>query len=422
MKEEEDLIKLDEDEEKGISKETNKKEEEEIRNIITKKYENDQKLLSGDIMVSNFEDKGDYVVYTIKGDKIDGELKRRFSEFFAFYEKLKQRWPGVYVPPISKKQIFSNLSLDTLQKRKYQLDRFVRELYKIPYLFESEESQIFFSKNYGIGTDKELIKTLNKLTGLSKAQMYENFENKIKPFYSDSKKRDFNDEQYGYCIQYIDNFIEKLNLYKETCLEFANEKEIIINNSCETLQSYENFEKLAVSEFINKDTSKLMFYNSTNLKLSQAILDFKKGMKNPYQILGHWIRQKEIELLSMKESLNKYKKMYTEKENISSEITSLETKLNNLNQGKKSFFDTITFKDPEKLKEKYSKEKEQKEIDLDSLGKMLDILKDYYSFYIYEYFKLLKFSLYDLMKSFADSQLNNSVKSSEFWLLVKIEE
>ena len=38
MKEEEDLIKLDEDEEKGISKETNKKEEEEIRNIITKKY------------------------------------------------------------------------------------------------------------------------------------------------------------------------------------------------------------------------------------------------------------------------------------------------------------------------------------------------------------------------------------------------
>jgi hypothetical protein len=165
-----------------------------------------------------------------------------------------------------------------------------------------------------------------------------------------------------------------------------------------------------------------MFYNSTNLKLSQAILDFKKGMKNPYQILGHWIRQKEIELLSMKESLNKYKKMYTEKENISSEIKSLETKLNNLNQGKKSFFDTITFKDPEKLKEKYSKEKEQKEIDLDSLGKMLDILKDYYSFYIYEFFKLLKFSLYDLMKSFADSQLNNSVKSSEFWLLVKIEE
>ena len=267
-----------------------------------------------------------------------------------------------------------------------------------------------------------MVKAINKLAEFSKPQIYENFENNIKPFYSNSKKRDFNNEQYIYCIQYIDNFIDKLNLYKDTCLQLSSDKEIIIDNSCETLQSYENFEKLAVSEFINKDTSKLMFYNSTNLKLSQAILDFKKGMKNPYQILGHWIRQKEIELLSMKESLNKYKKMYTEKENISSEITSLETKLNNLNQGKKSFFDTITFKDPEKLKEKYSKEKEQKEIDLDSLGKMLDILKDYYSFYIYEFFKLLKFSLYDLMKTFANSQLNNSVKYSEFWLLVKIDE
>ena len=299
----------------------------------------------------------------------------------------------------------------------------VRELYKIPYLFESQESKIFFSKEYGIGTNNDLIKSINKLTEFSKRQIFENFENNIKPFYSNSKKRDFNNEQYIYCIQYIDNFIDKLNLYKDTCLQLSSDKEIIIDNSCETLQSYENFEKLAVSEFINKDTSKLMFYNySQNLKLSQAIVDFKKGMKNPYQIIGNWIRQKIIELSSMKESLHKYKKMYSEKENIASDITSLETKLNNLNQGKKGFLDFITMKDPEKLKEKYLKDKEQKEIDLDSLEKIIQILKDYYSFYIYEFFKLLKFSLYDLMKTFADTQLNNSVKYSEFWLMVKIDQ
>ena len=416
---EEDLLN-EEEEKRNI--EINKKEEEEMRNVITKKYENDQKLLSGDIMISNFQNTGDYVVYIITGNIIQGELKRRFSEFFAFYEKLKQRWPGVYIPPISKKQMFSNFELDTLHKRKYQLDRFVRELYKIPYLFESQESKIFFSKEYGIGTNNDLIKSINKLTEFSKRQIFENFENNIKPFYSNSKKRDFNNEQYIYCIQYIDNFIDKLNLYKDTCLQLSSDKEIIIDNSCETLQSYENFEKLAVSEFLNKDTSKLMFYNSQNLKLTQAIVDFKKGMKNPYQIIGNWIRQKIIELSSMKESLHKYKKMYSEKENIASDITSLETKLNNLNQGKKGFLDFITMKDPEKLKEKYLKDKEQKEIDLDSLEKIIQILKDYYSFYIYEFFKLLKFSLYDLMKTFADTQLNNSVKYSEFWLMVKIDQ
>ena len=419
---EEDLLKLEEDEENGISKDISKKEEEQTRNIIAKKYENDKKLLNGEIMISNFENKGDYVVYIIKGTIIEGELQRRFSEFFAFYEKLKQRWPGIYVPPISKKQLFSNFELDTLNKRKYQLDTFVRELYKIPYLFESEESKIFFSKEYGIGTNQDLIKTFNKLTELSKAQIYENYENKIKPFYSNSKKRDFNDEQYQYCIQYIDNFLDKLNIYKEKCLQFSNDKEYIINNSCETLQSYENFEKLAVSEFLNKDTSKLMFYNPSNSKLTQAIINFKKEMKNPYQMLGNWIRQKEIELWSMKESLNKYKKMYSEKDNLVYDITSLENKLNNLNQGKKGFIDFITMKDPEKLKEKYSKEKEQKQTDLDNLGKIIVILKDFYSFYIYEYFKLLKFSLYDLMKIYANCQLNNNIKYSEFWLAVKIED
>ena len=165
-----------------------------------------------------------------------------------------------------------------------------------------------------------------------------------------------------------------------------------------------------------------MFYNPSNSKLTQAIINFKKEMKNPYQMLGNWIRQKEIELWSMKESLNKYKKMYSEKDNLVYDITSLENKLNNLNQGKKGFIDFITMKDPEKLKEKYSKEKEQKQTDLDNLGKIIVILKDFYSFYIYEYFKLLKFSLYDLMKIYANCQLNNNIKYSEFWLTVKIED
>ena len=77
--------------------------------------------------------------------------------------------------------------------------------------------------------------------------------------------------------------------------------------------------------------------------------------------------------------------------------------------------------DPEKLKEKYNKEKENKELDIKSMTKIIEILKDYYSFYIYDFFKLLKISLYDLMKNFASCQLNNSIKNSEFWLKVKID-
>ena len=63
-----------------------------------------------------------------------------------------------------------------------------------------------------------------------------------------------------------------------------------------------------------------------------------------------------------------------------------------------------------------------KENDIADMEKMIEILKDYYSFYIYDFFKLLKISLYDLMKNFADCNLSNCIKISEFWLKVQVEE
>ena len=77
-------------------------------------------------------------------------------------------------------------------------------------------------------------------------------------------------------MQYIDNFLNKLTQYKEMCIKISSEKEEMIKNSSETLQSYENFEKLAVSEFIENNNSKLIFFNASNFKLNQALLDFKK--------------------------------------------------------------------------------------------------------------------------------------------------
>ncbi len=415
-------IKLDDEEnEEMLLNDAILKKEEETKNIIAK-YNHEEKITKDTIMVSKFDEKSGHIIYFIKGTAIEGELKRRYKEFYAYYEKLKQRWPGIYIPPISKKQIFNNFDIETLKKRKNQLDIFVKEIYKTHYLYESEESQIFFSKDFGEDTNLDVIKALNVLPDFTKQQICENYIAKIQPFYNNLKKVEFTDEQYQFCIQYIDNYIKVLNEYKDFCIEIGLEKEGFIKNSSETLQLFENFEKLAVSEFIQNDSSKLIFYNASNFKLSQALIEFKKGIKNPYNIIASWIRQKEIELLSIKESLNKYMKMTNEKQNLIMELSSIENKLTDLSQGKKGFFATITMQDPEKLKEKYNKEKENKELDIKSMTKIIEILKDYYSFYIYDFFKLLKLSLYDLIKNFAGSQLSNSVKNSEFWLKVKIDE
>ena len=52
---------------------------------------------------------GSYIAYTLDGTDITAKLSRRYSDFFALYEKLLQRWPGVYVPRIPPKKITGNL-------------------------------------------------------------------------------------------------------------------------------------------------------------------------------------------------------------------------------------------------------------------------------------------------------------------------
>ena len=52
---------------------------------------------------------GSYIAYTLNGTDVTEQLTRRYSDFFALYEKLLQRWPGIYIPRIPPKKITGNL-------------------------------------------------------------------------------------------------------------------------------------------------------------------------------------------------------------------------------------------------------------------------------------------------------------------------
>jgi hypothetical protein len=41
--------------------------------------------------------------YTIKLLGINQNIFRRYSDFFSLREKLKERWPGIYIPNIPPK-------------------------------------------------------------------------------------------------------------------------------------------------------------------------------------------------------------------------------------------------------------------------------------------------------------------------------
>lgn len=86
-----------------------------------------------------------YVIYTIKGYDKNGEfnVKRRYSDFFELRKKMIENWPGIFVPSIPGKKQFGNLQTAFVTERCADLNFFLEQCSKRPYLVYSEEFQIF---------------------------------------------------------------------------------------------------------------------------------------------------------------------------------------------------------------------------------------------------------------------------------------
>jgi len=102
-----------------------------------------------DMRVSAPETRGSgptaYVVYKVQGRDYDGifEVFRRFSEFMHFREFLVNRWPGLYIPPMPSKKTVGKTDINLTEERTYFLDRFLKEIATLPYIYEGSEIQLF---------------------------------------------------------------------------------------------------------------------------------------------------------------------------------------------------------------------------------------------------------------------------------------
>jgi hypothetical protein len=381
-------------------------------NLINFK-ENEQRAFYIDtIIVSS------HVSYIIKGKNISQEisLERRYREFDALHNVLLKKWPGIYIPPIPKKQIIKNTDSKTIEKRKNVLDNFLKEVEKQIYIMESEEIKIFLDPD--IKDVSNIL--LSKLEKIKYKELNENYKKYfIKDYENNPEKIEFDENQLLYCKEYIDRFILKINNYKYKIKELYYLKTNYLENSEELFKEYVSFENKSVSQFYDKNKENLLFADENNLNLKNLMDNYSFQIINPYKILNEWCIQKELNLIGLKESLKSYVKLKNLKPNIEIEVNELNNKLSQLNKGKKSFFEMVKMKSTNELIEKTQKKREQLKQDLIDLENIVKILKNYYSIEVYKFFTDLKISLYEMIKIFAQIQLNNSIKNSDIWLKIK---
>ena len=199
--------------------------------------------------VFNKEGVTGFTSYTLQGSKLPEPLSRRYRDFDALRKKLMERWPGVFIPNIPHKKTVGNKDKEIVGMRIEMINRFLKKLSKIDYLFNSDEMELFLQNSSNIP------KTLDSI----KEDTYEELLKKYSSVFTDYD--DNFDTLAGKNEQ--DEFVKKLNANYPRLRAFRafifQEKERfkeVQKNYLAVISDLSIYEKEIISTFVNSDENK----------------------------------------------------------------------------------------------------------------------------------------------------------------------
>ena len=284
-----------------------------------------------------------YTSYTLKGAKVPENLNRRYRDFDALRKKLVERWPGVFIPNIPHKKKVGNKGKRIVGMRLEMINRFLKKLSKIDYLFNSEEMELFLQNSSSVSKTLEGLKTQNyedllKKYSIAFTDYDDNFD--IKAGKEDQEK----------FLKKLSIIYPKIKTFRSIVLQakerYKNEQENYMN----VINQLSLYEKESINNFVNNDETKLVFFNMKNIDLCKNISNAQEQVINPYERLYDAITEDYLSIEAMKEALDSLK--------------SLQDTYSKLNKN--------MFKKKDK-EGKGSSDKEAKEKDVNDLGEIIKI-------------------------------------------------
>ena len=324
---------------------------------------------------------GSFIQYTMDGTDITEPLTRRYSDFFSLYEKLLQRWPGIYIPRVPPKKITGNMDPSVIRTRMRLLNRFCLNLSNIEYLYKAEETNIFRNNN----------ENYDIIVGKSKFETFETFltacEKKIGEFKSS-----------------VDSASEKRDADKKQFLELV--------------KGFTNYEKDNMMIYADNNVNSLIFFNPAYSSLSERVLKLKQDMINPFVAFRDWLQEEILDVEAMKEALKQIRNLLETESKLKDKLNTLEEDLKKGQQGQVNIFKSI-FKKKEDIIAEMEKEKEITQQKIADIGEIIKIVGDNMENQI-EIFKNDKTqNYYKYLKMFAILQRESNRVIRELWTLVK---
>ena len=324
-----------------------------------------------------------FTFYSLKGNHVPETISRRYRDFEALRKKMIERWPGIFIPKLPNKKKVGNKGKNISVIRVEMLNRFLKKISKIKYLLNSEELGLFLQNTSNVG------RTLDGL----KEQTYEDLSRKYFSTFLEydsnfdtitgKNEQDIFEKKLVESLPKIKNFILLVSAAME---KYRDEQE----NYSAVINMLSLYEKESLSNFVNNEEDKLVFFNTKNQELCQNITDSQQQVINPYDRLYSAITDDYLNCESMIEAFEGLKALQDSYNKLNKNLSTLNIELSELQAGKSSVKNM--FKNKEKEITRLNNEKENLENNIDGLGNVI---------------KVATFVMQKEIKEFKINELNN---------------
>ena len=347
-----------------------------------------------------------FTFYSLKGTKVPEVLSRRYRDFNALRKKMVEKWPGIYIPKLpdkkkvgAKGQKISPIKIDVI-------NRFLKKISKIKYLMESEEMGLFLHNTSNVEKTLEGIKPPNY------EELSKKYFNTFTEYDENFDTKTGKDEQDLFEKKILESLVKMktfMALVSAAMERFNDEQE----NYSAVINMLSLYEKESLSNFVDDQENKLVFFNTKNQELCDNISNSQKKIINPYNRLFSAITDDYINLEAMVEALEGLKYLQDSYNKLIRNLSNLNIELSELQAGKSSV--KTIFKNKEKEITKLTNDKENLEKNVDNLQNIIQIATFVMQNEI-KNFKINQLDNYYAELSRIESDLENNAKiSDDLW-------
>ena len=288
--------------------------------------------------------------YSLKGSRVPEPLIRRYKDFDALRKKLVERWPGIFIPNIPHKKKVGNKGKRIIGLRLKMINRFLKKLSKLEYLFNSEEMELFLQNTSSVSKTLEGIKL-------------ENYEDLLKKYtlafteYDDNFDTKTGKEEQDKFLKKLNEIYPKIKHFRSLVSQAKEKYKVDQDNYLTVINMLSVYEKENLNTFVNSDEDKLVFFNMNNIELCENISKIQEQVINPYDRLYDAITEDYLNTEAMIEGLETLKNLQDTYNKLQKNLNNTNTILNELQAGKSTV--KTMFKNKEKEMTKLSNEKEE---------------------------------------------------------------